>query len=780
MKKSRRTRIVVFSVLAVAGLVAAVLLLPGGTSTFAPGPLSRAHGHLEGEARCADCHVQGAGLDDGLCLACHETLDARIRRGQGFHAKLPEAAQCVDCHSEHLGAQARLIRWPDPDAPWRKVQQGAHRREDFPHLEATGFPLAGAHAQLDCARCHDRTLILDAAVLAFSPERAQADREPTHLGLSGDCAACHLDPHQPALGGDCKKCHDVTAWAPAAGFDHQAARFPLEGAHAKADCAKCHTAPPGPAPSPPTPPVPSFRPLVAEKAPRPFRGVGFGAAPARPVAGDVLPGCDACHANPHRDAQGTAFLRCADCHTPHAFTNQGAVAQGTRFDHATTGFALDGAHARVACGACHGPKLDQAAKKTCGACHEDVHRGAFDRELLLARASCERCHGTTAWKPDTYAEREHPLPLIEGHAVRCETCHAKDAKFPRLPAPERIAIGPLDQSCVACHADVHGGKLGADCASCHGFKSFHLAELSHAGHAELGFPIRDAHAKVSCEGCHGGRAPGGGLRRLALAEARTQGCVACHVDVHRGQLAQDCASCHGEVHFAPSRYDEARHATARLPLQGAHRAVPCEVCHVRDVPPEPHAQRFRWEGATQRCDACHGKDDPHRGQFGQTDCATCHRVEGWRPSGFGRAEHARAGFALDGPHDAACASCHRPGVDPALGPAVTYRGTPKQCAGCHLDPHAGQFADRGGDDGCSRCHLVAPGWKAARFDHDAPPSRFPLTGKHRAVACTACHPTSQRQVADGVVRPVVHYVPIDGKACDSCHQNPHAAPGGRR
>lgn len=768
MSAPRRTRIVVFTLLVLAAIVLFLFLSRDQLSTtLAQGPLASVHAELDVEARCNDCHVERRRLDDDLCLKCHEPIQERIGRRSGYHAKVE--GTCASCHADHVGRDASLIRWPSPEAPFKRAGLVAGDQAKFPHGEATGFALEGAHAPLSCEQCHKASLIVDQAVVDF------VKGHTTFLGLGKDCASCHQDAHAPSMGKDCARCHDAAAWTPAPRFAHQETRFPLAGKHAQVKCDACHLQPPGPLPPAAAPPRPGFVALAAKAAPRPFRGAGFGKAPARTSSGDALPECLACHANPHRTGEG--FERCEACHTPHDWKNQGQVAQASTFDHAKTGFVLDGAHGKVTCTKCHGPKLDTAARRSCAECHEDTkHKGGFDREMAIARKGCDLCHSTAAWKPDTYAEEKHPLPLIERHAVECEKCHAKEAKFPRLPARPPAELGPLDESCKACHVDVHKGKLSQDCASCHGFKTFHLAQLSVEGHAELGFPIREAHLKVTCEGCHGGRAAEGGLRRLALADARTQGCVACHVDAHRGQLTTQCATCHTEAHFTPSTFDEARHQKTRFPLQGGHRAVPCEACHVKDLPPDPPAQRFHWEGRSQRCDQCHRTDDPHKGQFAGTDCAQCHAQEAWIPSKFDKDAHAKLGVPLVAGHDRACNTCHVPRKG---GGPVVFRGTPEACAACHLDNHAGQFATRGGQLGCERCHDLAT-WKDHHFDHDAPPSRFPLTGRHAQVACTACHLVTTRQVPGGGQQKVTHYFPIEERACDDCHENPHAAPGGKR
>ena len=63
--------------------------------------------------------------------------------------------------------------------------------------------------------------------------------------LAVECASCHQkdDRHRERLGPRCEDCHDARTWKNAA-FDHnKRSRFKLDGAHAKAGCYACHTAP---------------------------------------------------------------------------------------------------------------------------------------------------------------------------------------------------------------------------------------------------------------------------------------------------------------------------------------------------------------------------------------------------------------------------------------------------------------------------------------------------------------------------------------------------------
>jgi hypothetical protein len=85
-------------------------------------------------------------------------------------------------------------------------------------------------------------------------------------------------------------------------------------------------------------------------------------------------------------------------------------------------------------------------------------------------------------------------------------------------------------------------------------------------------------------------------------------------------------------------------------------------------------------------------------------------------------------FPLTGAHStAACTSCHQGGV---------YRGTPRQCAGCHLAEYNAttnpNHTASGFSTSCDQCHNTTM-WQGAVFNH-----RFPLQGPHN-VSCTTCH-----------------------------------------
>jgi hypothetical protein len=200
----------------------------------------------------------------------------------------------------------------------------------FEHDRDTKFALVGVHRDLQCHTCH---------TAAVATQK-----------LKTDCASCHRrnDVHGAALGQDCGACHQPTSWRKDVVFDHDQTRFPLLGLHSAVTCGQCH-------------------------ATRDY---------ARTSST-----CRDCHAN--RDVhRGGLGERCDRCHTPNDW-------HVWEFDHRhETGFALEGAHARATCAACHRePATQVKLSRDCGACHQqdDVHLGQFGRQ-------CSRCHDSTSFR----------------------------------------------------------------------------------------------------------------------------------------------------------------------------------------------------------------------------------------------------------------------------------------------------------------------------------------------------------------------------------------------
>ena len=171
--------------------------------------------------------------------------------------------------------------------------------------------------------------------------------------------------------------------------------------------------------------------------------------------------------------------------------------------------------------------------------------------------------------------------------------------------------------------------------------------------------------------------------------------------------------------------------------------------------------------AFAKCMDCH-KPDPHNGQFakraGGSECASCHTVEGFKPSTFGIKEHSTSAYPLQGKHaDVKCEQCHIP-----KGKDTLFKVKFQQCTDCHSDRHAAQFAGAPWLNRCDQCHNLE-GYRPSTFSLSRhKKTRFLLTGGHLAVACGDCHkdliPAGDTKTA------IYHWQSLD---CTSCHADPH-------
>jgi hypothetical protein len=574
-------------------------------------------------------------------------------------------------------------------------------------------PLASDHAALEgvdnCVRCHSGGDAISApACLSCHKALGQriAAKAGYHATAGKDCASCHPD-HRGTKAA-------LVRWPGGRDrFDHDKAGYKLTGGHAKVACRDCHKV--------------AFlsggvaSALTAEEKPRTYLGVGTS--------------CASCHKDAHRPSLGTD---CQRCHTPVGWH---ATVAGS-FDHSTTKYPLAGAHAKVVCEKCHGGTAQKLANlhpafDTCQTCHKDPHAGAMGD----AKA-CATCHREAAWKELHYDRKTHAprtLPLTAGHAKpTCAACHA--AKLDQKPAA----------TCTPCHADAHKPSLGTRCETCHQTTAWTTTAAKRDFHDRTAYPLRGLHTTVACERCHDPKRPRA-TRFRPLAHGK---CLDCHADPHAGEAAPPCERCHGvETAWKPARFEVADHAKTAFALDGAHRAVPCAKCH----PSAPKPPGFRR--GNPACEVCHA--DPHGGQFAQKGtCATCHGVVAWSPSTFTKDAHAKAGFALAGKHDVACARCH----------AKQFVGTATECSACHDDRHAGQFAGRS----CTECHAGAEWKPTPGFDHAR---TFALRGRHATAACARCHPKTEIRITPALsVESEVYKLGAGSRDCVGCHRAQHGDP----
>jgi hypothetical protein len=209
-------------------------------------------------------------------------------------------------------------------------------------------------------------------------------------------------------------------------FDHARTRFALLGRHARIECNACH------------------RSAVYREAPRE---------------------CAGCHEadDKHRGALGRD---CAACHNARDW-------RLWEFDHRRTSFALDGAHASIACSACHVAAGPGIAKLTgaCNDCHarDDIHHGAFG-------PLCERCHVRersrdpmlVARRPDAVGRPRDPSDPARC-AARADLPLALLVASPAVAQGEPISITGdrlcadrrhLSAPCESCHVRVSGARQG--------------------------------------------------------------------------------------------------------------------------------------------------------------------------------------------------------------------------------------------------------------------------------------------------------------------------------
>lgn len=459
-----------------------------------------------------------------------------------------------------------------------------------------------------------------------------------------------------------------------------------------------------------------------------------------------------------------------------------------------------GAGAQISPGPLSSPHAALDGTKHCFSCHRagegvdaalcfDCHRALAARVAAgaglhadEAHRACERCHSEHNGREfdlvhfdggrERFDHRAAGWPLRGRHArLACAECHRAERVDRRLldVEPELDLASThlgLATGCVSCHADPHGGTPSApSCASCHGEETW--KEATGFDHARTRYPLDGAHARVACAECH--RIPEGapeGARPFTQFAGRAlPACADCHDDPHRGRLGARCADCHSTTSFRTTGGARFDHERTRYPLRGRHASVACADCH-------PAGRALRVPDF-ERCETCHR--DVHAGQLraaaGGGACSDCHDVDGFRPADYGPERHDRSAFALAGAHRAVpCSACHRataarelpaPFAAAARGEIARFRFAGTACADCHRDPHQGQLDRYAGDEGCASCHGV-DGWRAARFDHDR--SRYPLVGRHAALACAACHAPD----ATGTVR--LAGLPLD---CAGCHRDVH-------
>ncbi|MBK8005547.1 MAG: hypothetical protein IPK12_16895 [Gemmatimonadetes bacterium] len=401
-------------------------------------------------------------------------------------------------------------------------------------------------------------------LLLAAPLAAQERTASPHGKLSVECAACHRPE----------------AWSPLKArlqFSHAATGFPLEAAHATAECRTCHTA------------------------------LDFQGTPNN---------CATCHQDTHRGELGPD---CGSCHTERSFLDQAKMQRA----HDQTRFTLTGAHRAVDCVACHQPSAQGGLQfvgqsPECLSCHQPQFAAAKNPDHVQGGLpeNCEQCHSSTEWDRGRFNHDEGPFPLTGAHrAVRCVDCHTT-SHYSDAPT-----------QCAGCHqADYDnttdpnhaGASFPTTCLDCHGTTSWDGAAFNHD---QSGFKLTGAHRSTACDQCH--------VNNQYTGTPST--CLACHQadydnTANPNHLAAnfptDCASCHTTQQWLGATFDH--DASFFKIYSGDHRGewATCADCHQTPT-----------NFGDFTCLSCHEHsqtkmDSEHRGKNGysyvSSECLRCH------------------------------------------------------------------------------------------------------------------------------------------------------------
>jgi len=394
----------------------------------------------------------------------------------------------------------------------------------------SGVTVAGyaSHADFEeqCRLCHQPLKTLQAD-LCLECHQDVGEQKATESGLHGQvenfqaCALCHPE-HR---GRD----FDITL-AAAHLYDHSSTGFSLTWHQVNYDttpmsCEACHLA----------------------------ATAGF---PFDPQS------CTTCHSSNNASFMSQHIAdygeNCLDCHD-----GQDSMAN---FDHASTGFILEGKHGEAACVDCHTGGHFEDVPETCAQCHPepDIHRGFLG-------VDCANCHSAHAWTPALIDGQafDHDIQTsfslvrhnsgFNGEPLVCTSCHSGGVKG--VSFDRRVCID-CHQAAGAAFMSGHIQEFGEACLDCHdGIDRMH--DFDHSGV----FPLDGRHAGIACTGCH---------QNQVFAETPSE-CSGCHAEpeIHAGYFGLDCQSCHTTIAWSPAFLKE-----HTFPLNhGEGGESECRVCH---------------------------------------------------------------------------------------------------------------------------------------------------------------------------------------------------------
>jgi hypothetical protein len=303
---------------------------------------------------CTNCHADPHNNQFGQnCTDCHSVESfASVKNMNKFdHDKTAfkledkhETVACKSCHKNKFTDPLKHNRCLDCHKDYHENQfvvQGVvqdcskcHSTKGFTNTSYTleqhqqaSFKLQGAHVATPCIACHKKEV------------------KWSFRNIGKRCSDCHKNIHENYIDkkyypeSNCEICHVQERWNKV-NFDHSKTTYPLEGAHLKVDCRKCHF-------------VKDNSGMEVQR----FAGLGKN--------------CNTCHTdNHHKQFEVDGVTDCLRCHGNTAW-------QIPKFDHNKTRFKLDGKHENVACIKCHKPVTEQ---------------GETYINYIIKDTRCESCH----------------------------------------------------------------------------------------------------------------------------------------------------------------------------------------------------------------------------------------------------------------------------------------------------------------------------------------------------------------------------------------------------
>jgi cytochrome b subunit of formate dehydrogenase len=278
---------------------------------------------------------------------------------------------------------------------------------------------------------------------AKEPDAKQCTSCHNYLNLppASKCLKCHREilavinnsqGYHGALTGQCRTCHtehkglqaDITS-LDVKDFNHENARFSLEGKHRDLECRSCHK---------------------QQNKNNELTGTKFIGLPFEK--------CVDCHDDIHK---GQFQKECQSCHSEHGWKGTWLVDS----HGADSVYPLNGMHKKLKCIECHklpykNAKLAESKlaglSHECSSCHDDIHNGQMHH-------TCEICHNEQGWKGmnllfDHNQHSSSKLDKLHAH-ISCNLCHLTDKD-------KIVRYSPLPQQCDTCHTDIvdfMNGKL---------------------------------------------------------------------------------------------------------------------------------------------------------------------------------------------------------------------------------------------------------------------------------------------------------------------------------